>query len=93
LFDWALSKILLGVISGENANFNQKSICRLDRQFEVLVTDVEVEKTVIGAFEIDELAFVSPETQATTELFNLIEWSDAIGFPMKHQHGWQFAPN
>jgi hypothetical protein len=75
----------------EQAVFNQKSVCGTNRQLEVDVADVEIEKAVIGSLEVNHLTLVSTPTQFPAEAFDLVERGLPIGFPVKENHGGQLA--
>ena len=75
----------------EQSVFDQEPVGRLNREFEVLMADVEIEKAVVRALEIDELAFVAPPPEFAAESLHLIERGDAVGLPVEQKHRWQLA--
>ncbi len=69
--------------------FDEKPTGGGDRHFKIVVVDVEIEKAVIRAFELDQIANIAPPAQALAETFDLGKGRDAIGGAVKHQDGRQ----
>lgn len=77
----------------ENAEIDQETISRVDGQFEIVMTDVEVEEAVFRPVEIDQLAAVAAPSHAAAEGGNFRKRRDPIRCAMEKYHGWQFSAN